>query len=191
MATPLSQFLQQTTADNIRSNNTYELECYSGYTDIDNVLKTTVMYAKSTSMPSRSVEYASVWFKGYECVNLVPTRVSMQTTHTISVYADINGTNRRCFLAWQNKVMNMDITGGSVFEGDRGVNEKASIRVRLFDKDNQTTAETIRFYNVVVTNVGEVSLQYDGGDVATFDVEFKSTYWELEDSKNGDFIGQK
>lgn len=77
MATPLSQFLQQTTADNIRSNNTYELECYSGYTDIDNVLKTTVMYAKSTSMPSRSVEYASVWFKGYECVNLVPTRVSM------------------------------------------------------------------------------------------------------------------
>lgn len=107
------------------------------------------------------------------------------------MYADINGTNRRCFLAWQNKVMNMDITGGSVFEGDRGVNEKASIRVRLFDKDNQTTAETIRFYNVVVTNVGEVSLQYDGGDVATFDVEFKSTYWELEDSKNGDFIGQK
>lgn len=100
MATPLSQFLQQTTADNIRSNNTYELECYSGYTDIDNVLKTTVMYAKSIAMPSRTVEYASVWFKGYECVNLVPTRVSMETTHTISVYADINGTNRRCFLAW-------------------------------------------------------------------------------------------
>ena len=191
MATSLETFLQQTNADNIRANNTYELECYSGYDDIDQVLKTTTMYAKNITMPGRSVEYASVWYKGYECVNLVPTRVNMENDHSMTVYADINGTNRRCFLAWQNKVMNMDIVGGSLFEGDRGVNEKSTIRIRLFDKDNQTVSETMRFYNVTITNVGPITLQYDGGDTASFDVQFKSTFWQLEDSKNGDFIGQR
>ena len=191
MATPLAAFLQQTNADNIRANNTYEIEAFSGYNDIDSILKGVIMYAKNVTMPGRNVEYASVWYKGFECVNLVPTRVSMETDHSMTVYADINGTNRRCFLAWQNKVMNMDIEGGSFFQGDRGVNEKSTIRIRLFDKDNETTAETMRFYNVTITSVGPVTLQYDGGDVATFDVGFKSTFWQLEDSKNGDFIGQK
>lgn len=191
MATSLATFLQVATADNIRANNTYELECSSGYSDIDGVLDTVRLFAKNITMPGRSVDYASVWWKGYECVNLVPTRVSMETEHTMTVYADINGTNRRCFLAWQNKVMNMDIEGGSLFEGDRGVNAKSTIRIRLFDKDNQTTAETMRFYNVTITSVGPISLQYDGGDVATFDVQFRSTFWQLEDSKNGDFVGQK
>lgn len=177
MATPLSKFLQTATADNIRANNTYEIECFSGYSDIDGVLDTVRLFAKNITMPGRNVEYASVWWKGFECVNLVPTRVSMETDHSMTVYADINGTNRRCFLAWQNKVMNMDIEGGSLFEGDRGVNEKSTIRIRLFDKDNDTVAETMRFYNVTITSVGPVSLQYDGGDVATFDVGFRSTFW--------------
>lgn len=191
MATPLSKFLQMATADNIRANNTYEIECFSGYSDIDGVLDTVRLFAKNITMPGRNVEYASIWWKGFECTNLVPTRVSMETDHSMTVYADINGTNRRCFLAWQNKVMNMDIEGGSLFEGDRGVNEKSTIRIRLFDKDNETTAETMRFYNVTITSVGPVTLQYDGGDVASFDVGFRSTFWQLEDSKNGDFIGQK
>lgn len=191
MATSLATFLQQTTADNIRANNTYEIEAFSGYNDIDAVLKNVIMYAKNVTMPGRTIEYASVWFKGFEAVNLVPVRTTFENDHSMTVYADINGTNRRCFLAWQNKVMNMDIEGGSLFEGDRGVNEKSTIRIRLFDKDNETVAETMRFYNVTITNVGPISLQYDGGDVATFDVQFKSTFWQLEESKNGDFIGQK
>nr|DAH73916.1 MAG TPA: ApaG protein [Caudoviricetes sp.] len=49
----------------------------------------------------------------------------------------------------------------------------------------------MRFYNVTITNVGPITLQYDGGDTCVFDVQFKSTFWQLEDSKNGDFIGQK
>ena len=67
---------------------------------------------------------------------------------TMQVIADINGEHRRLFLRWMNYVMNADISGGSVFEGNRGVNEKSTIRIRLFDKYNKDVVETYRFYNV-------------------------------------------
>ena len=87
--------------------------------------------------------------------------------------------------------MNPDISGGSVFEGDRSINEKSIVRINLLDKFNKTPVETYKFYNVRVTNVGPISLTYEGGDVATFDVTFKSTYWEIETAKNGALLTQK
>ena len=52
--------------------------------------------------------------------------------------------------------MNADIAGGSLFEGNRGVNEKSIIRIRLFDKMNNDIVETYRFFNVAITNVGSI-----------------------------------
>lgn len=52
---------------------------------------------------------------------LVPTYITMEQEHTMTVLDDVNGTNRRLFLAWQGKVMNPDIAGGSLFEGNRGM----------------------------------------------------------------------
>lgn len=130
-------------------------------------------------------------FKGYEIPNLVPTRMTMGNEHTMSVLADIDGTNRRAFLRWMNHVMNADLAGGSLFEGDRGVNEKSIVRIRLFAKDNKTVTETYKFYNVAITSVGNISLDYNGGDVAKFEVGFKSSWWELEEAKDGAFTDQK
>ena len=130
-------------------------------------------------------------FKGYEVPNLVPTRLVMETEHTMTLIADIAGTHRRAFLRWMNHVMNSDIAGGSVFEGDRGVNEKSVIRIRLLDKFNKEVTETYRFYNVTITNVGGITLDYNGGDAAKFEVQFKSTYWSLENPKDGAFLDQK
>ena len=36
-----------------------------------------------------------------------------------------------------------------------------------------------------------MTLTYDGGDKATFDVVFKSTYWEIEKAENGALTSQK
>lgn len=96
---------------------------------------------------------------------------------SMSVLDDVNGSHRRAFLAWMNKVMNFDIEGGSVFEGDRGIKPESLVRLRLFDKDNQTVIQTYKFYNVAVKTVSDISLDYSGGDAAKFDVTFVCTYW--------------
>lgn len=129
MATALSEFLQQTTANTIRSNNTWEAMWVSGYQDVDAVLKHAVMYGKNFDLPGRTVEYAGVSYKGVTFPNIVPTHMSFETEHTVTITADVNGQYRRAFLAWMGKVMNPDIEGGSVLEGDRGVNDKASVRI--------------------------------------------------------------
>lgn len=131
------------------------------------------------------MNYANVSYKGYEMTNLVPTNIDMTKEFQMDVIEDVNGTHRRAFLAWMNHVMNFDISGGSVFEGDRGVNSNATLRIRLFDKDNQTVIQTYKMYNVCIGNVGTTSLDYNGGDTAKFQVTFKCTYWELEDNKKG------
>ena len=114
------------------------------------------MFGQNITIPERSVEYSPVSFKGYEVPNLVPNRMVMQNDHTMSVLADINGEHRRLFLRWMNHVMNADIEGGSLFEGYRGVNEKSTIRIRLFDKYNKDVVETYKFWNVAIKSVGSI-----------------------------------
>lgn len=149
------------------------------------------MFGSNASLPNRSIEYASLHYKGYECVGLVPIRMVMGNEVTMNIKADVNGEFRRAFLAWQNSVMNADIEGGSVFEGDRGVNEKSIIRIQLFDKDNKTVCETYKFYNVRIKDVGAIELTYEGGEAAGFAVVFSCTYWTIESAKNGALTNQK
>lgn len=191
MAKSISEFLQQATSSTIRSNNQYEVIATSGISDVDLVLKDAVMFGSNMTLPNREIEYASLHFKGYECANTVPIRMIMGNEVTMNIKCDVNGEYRRAFLAWQNSVMNADIEGGSVFEGDRGINEKSLIRVQLFDKNNETVCETYKFYNVRIKSVGEVSLTYEGGEVAAFDVTFGCTYWNIEEAKNGALTNQK
>lgn len=96
-----------------------------------------MLYGQSATIPKRSVNYAAVSYKGYEVPNLVPTNIDMTKEFSFEVLDDVDGQNRRAFMMWMNHVVNFDIEGGSVFEGDRGVNTKSIIRLRLFDKDNK------------------------------------------------------
>lgn len=191
MAHSLQEFLNQTDSNTIRANTQWEMEATSGYSDIDNVLTATVLYCQNFNLPNRTLEFANVSYKGAEFTNLVPTTMKWETDHTVTVIADVNGENRRAFLAWQGKVINPDISGGSKFEGERSINSQSTIRIRMLDKDNETICETYKFFNVKIQTVGPMTLTYDGGDKATFEVTFRSTYWEIENSKNGALIGQK
>lgn len=191
MAHSLNEFLNATNANTIRANTQWELEAVSGYKEIDDVLTTATMYCQNFDLPNRTLEFANVSYKGAEFTNLVPTTMKWETDHTVTVIADVNGQNRRAFLAWQGKVINPDILGGSKFEGDRGINEQSKIRIRLLDKDNDTVVETYMFYNVKIQQVGPLTLTYDGGDKATFTVVFRSTLWNIENSEKGALIGQK
>ena len=187
MAESLQNFLNAATQDTIRATNQFELFVTSGYSDVDAVLKKVTLFGKGLTLPSRTIEYGSVSFKGYEMQNMVPLRVTMEQDHTISIYAETSGETRRAFLQWQHNIMNSAISDGAMFEGDRGVNDKSVIRLHLFDKDNQTVIEVYKFYNVKIAQVGGFELTNEGGEVARFDVTFKSTYWEIERADSGAF----
>ena len=189
MAHSLQEFLTAASADTIRSTNQFQISITTGYSDLDAEVENILLYGQSFQVPSRQVEYADVSFKGYS-MPLVPTRMTMTQDHSITVLDDVNGTNRRFFLAWQAKTMNPDISGGSVFEGDRGVKDSV-IRLELFDKDNKTVIQTYKFFGVNVKDVGTTDFSYEGGGTATFAVSFNSIYWELEESKKGSFTEQK
>lgn len=191
MAKALEEFLNVANSNTIRCTNQFEVFCTSGYSEIDKVLENATIYGQTFTVPQRGIEYASVSFKGYEMTNIVPTKMTMENEHTMTVLDDVNGELRRAFLAWQGKVMNPDIEGGSYFEGDRGINQQSVIRLHLFDKDNATVIQIYKFFNIRVTNVGSISLTYEGGDASKFDVTFKSTYWTLEESKNGALTDQR
>ena len=191
MARSLQEFLNAATSDTIRCTNQFELEYVSGIPEVDALMEDVIIFGQGFTIPSRSVEYAPVSFKGYEVPNLVPTRIEMDKEVTMNVLEDVNGTNRRVFEAVMNHVMNFDIEGGSVFEGDRGVNPNSILRLKLFDKDNKTVIQTYKFYNVHVKQVGQTGLDYNGGDAAKFDVTFTCSYWMLEDNKKGGLTSLK
>lgn len=136
MAHSLQEFLNAANADTIRCTNQFQITITTGYSDIDAQMENTLLYGQSFTIPQRSNEYAEVSFKGYS-MPLVPTRMTMDQEHSMTVLDDVNGTNRRLFLAWLGKVINPAIDDGSLFEGNRGVSESV-IRLELFDKDNKT-----------------------------------------------------
>ena len=189
MAHSLQEFLNAANADTIRCTNQFQIMITTGYSDIDAQMENTLLYGQSFTVPQRTTEFATVAFKGYE-MPLVPTKITMDQEHTMTVLDDVNGTNRRLFLAWMAKVMNPAIDDGSLFEGNRGVSQSV-IRLELFDKDNKTVIQTYKFQGVQVKSVGNTSLTYEGGDKSTFEVGFNSLYWQCENHANGAFTDQK
>ena len=143
MAHSLEEFLAKANSDTIRCTNQFQINITTGYDDIDSYMQETLLYGQSFSIPTRSNEYAEVSFKGYS-MPLVPTRLTMEQEHTMTVLDDVNGSNRRLFYAWLGKVINPAISDGSLFEGNRGVSESI-IRLELFDKDNKTIIQTYKF----------------------------------------------
>ena len=188
MAHSLAEFLNAANADTIRCTNQFQISITTGYGDLDSQMENTLLYGQSFAIPQRQNEYATVAFKGYE-MPLVPTKMTMDQEHSMTVLDDVNGTNRRLFLAWMGKVINPAIEDGSLFEGDRGVSQSV-IRLELFDKDNATVIQTYKFFGVQVKSVGNTELTYEGGDKSTFSVGFSSLYWQCESTK-GSFTEQK
>lgn len=191
MAIAINQFFDAITHNTIRNTNSFEMYATSGYNDIDQVLEGVTMFGKGFEIPSRDIEYAPVSFKGYEVGNAVPTRLVMGNEHTVTINADFAGNLRRAFLAWQGRVIDPAISLGSVLSGDRRVNNKSCIRIHLLDWNMSDVAEVYKMLNVKIKTVGPLNVTNEGGEVATFDVTFNSSYWEIEHASRGAFIDQK
>ena len=109
MAVALQNFIQKMSSDQLRTTNMFEMSITTGYADVDKVFEGITMYVEGFAAPERTQNYAEASFKGYPCP--VPTTLTMQQDHEITVRADTNGEIRRGFLAWAAKVADPDIEG--------------------------------------------------------------------------------
>lgn len=188
MARPLIDFLTKLQNKAVRTTNMWELEITTGYKDVDDKLKDVTLWASGFNAPKRSQKFADVHFKGYK-LN-VPTNIDMDQEHSMDVRCDVNGDIRRVFLKWQNYITNMNIAQGSTFGGEKRISKTATIRLKMLGMDMSTVVETIKLYGCGIEDVGEMVFKQEGADVTSFQVKFKSQYWETE-STVGDFPEQK
>lgn len=196
----LNNFMEALNNNNVRTQNLFEMRVYvptaadgivlpSWITrdDLNNYLSGKfTFYGQGFQLPGRSFEYANVGFKGFTVP--VPTVMKMTQEHTVTINADINGNMRRAFLAWQAITMNPTIASGEgYFEGNRHLKNSGKIQILLLDPiygnpDNIVDVYTL--YGITISDVGTMTFSNTGSDIATFDVTFKSQYWQYGPSDN-------
>lgn len=192
MAESLLNFLGKMSTNQLRTSNLFELEVSTGYPEIDEVLKPITMYGENFTLPNRTQNFADVGFKGYNVP--VPTTMAMEQDHTMTVRADSDGEIRRAFLAWAAKVSDPAISDGSIFAGDRRINTAGIIRIKLLStEDASSVSEVYKLIGVKISSIGGYSVSNSEANVSTFDVQFRSIYWEIEDGTvaKGSFASQK
>ena len=169
--------------DQVRTQHMYEIDLFSGIPSIDATLTRMQVYGNGFSLPDRTVNFEELQYRAYKIP--IPTNMDMGQDHDITLYADVRGDLRRACLDWQAACLDPDITGGSYFESNRrptrlgpGDGQTPSITVKLLAPDFQTPVETTVIYGTRVTKVGGLELSNTGAGISTFQVSFKSVYWE-------------
>lgn len=194
----LYNFMTTLNGNNVRSNNLFEMRVF-----IPDDLKykagkqgnyltrflnpNFTFYGQGFEIPGRNITYQDVGFKGFTVP--VPTVIKMDQEHTVKINCDIKGEMRRAFLLWQALTINPQINSdGGYFEGNRLLNGSSMIKIYLldptYDKRDKIT-EVYTIFGVTVEKVGSISVSNTEANIATFDVTFKSQYWQYGDSNDG------
>jgi len=191
MAESLYKFMNALNQNNVRTQNLFEMRVFipNALTDKRGITGTALtkylnpnftFYGTGFELPARTLQYADVGFKGFTVP--VPTVMKMTQEHSVTINADINGEMRRAFLAWQALTMNPQIDdNGGYFEGNRHLADSSKIRISLLDPiygEPGHVIETYTLFGVTVQEVGTMTFSNTASDVATFNVTFKSQYWQ-------------
>ena len=187
----LYQFMNQLNANPVRTQNLFEMRVFipldlrddkgtNGSLLTKYLNPNFTYYGKGFELPSRTIQYADVGFKGFTVP--VPTVIKMSQEHSVTINADVNGDMRRAFLAWQALTINPQINDdGGYFEGNRRLRDSSMIKIGLLDPqygDIHRVMEVYTLYGITIQEVGTMSFSNDEAGVATFQVTFKSQYWQ-------------
>ena len=179
----LSQAIDIYNQNQPRVQTMYELDIYTGFDYLDSILKTTQVLCKGFILPDRTQNFEDINYRAYKIP--IPTNLEMGQDHNMTFVADVRGDIRRAMLDWQAATTNPNITGGSYFQANRrptrlgpGDGAQPSIVVKLLAPDMQTPVEQCLIYGTKVQKVGGLELSNDNASIATFQVDFKSVYWE-------------
>ena len=146
------------------------------------------IYGQGFELPERTNETADVQYRAYPIP--VPTTLKMGQDHNITLNCDVHQKLRRGFLNWQARAIDPRISlQQTSFAADRrptaGVGA-SGLRLFLLAPDMMTSEMVVRIYGVRVTSVGTLGLSNTDGGVATFQVGFKSVYWEIDTRVDSD-----
>ena len=149
---------------------------------VEEELKYMQIYGQGFELPERTNETADVTYRGYPIP--VPTVMKMGQDHNIQLNCDVHQKLRRGFLNWQARAIDPRISKQQTsFAADRrptaGVGG-SGLRLFLLAPDMETYEMIVRIYGVRVTSVGSLALSNTDGGIATFQVGFKSVYWEMD-----------
>jgi hypothetical protein len=190
----LYNFMTQMNANPVRTQNLFEMRVFvpvemnaAGiYRGLDGNSLTRYLnpnftyYGTGFELPARTLQYADVGFKGFTVP--VPTVMRMDQEHTVTINSDINGDMRRAFLGWQALTMNPQIdAAGGYFEGARRLENSGKLFITLLDPVYGTpnqAIETYTIYGVTIESVGTMTLSNTESGIATFQVKFRSQYWQ-------------
>lgn len=196
MAESLYKFMNALNKNNVRTQNLFEMKVFipqnlrnatgdNGHILTDFFNPNMTFYGQNFSLPGRTINSVPVGFKGFTVP--VPTTMSMDQQHTVTMNADINGDLRRAFLAWQACTMNPQIDkNGGYFEGNRHLDNTSKIYIALIDptfEDSHSVQDIYEIDGVFISNVGAMNFSNTESGLATFDVQFTSQYWQVLNTK--------
>lgn len=134
------------------------------------VLQDLATYAKSVSIPQSAVETIVINHKATRTAHA--GRDSAGHTVSLTFWDDEAGTIHKYLNGWMQWIMNAD-DGTSV---PRNL-YSAQMKILLKDSKDSAVTQTITLSNIFPTEVGDISLNYDGSDAieisATFNFDKK------------------
>ena len=178
MISPISGFLNTVLTNDPRTTNMWSLELHSGIDVVDKQFEDLTLYADGFKLPSRTIKYSNMYFKGVTIP--VPTNPEFDNTTSFNMWADIGGKAHAALRTWQDMVIDMDFQGGSYVGGTRQLNASSTLRLNLLDKDMQTTIETVTLIGVTVEKVGSMNFVQNSGEICKFEVSFKYAWPSFE-----------
>ncbi len=179
----LSEALGQYNVDQVMTTNMWYIQIFNLPAEEEKVIKKAQIYGKGFTVPSRTNSFENVMYRGYE----IPTPINLQMNHqhSMDIICDVGGWLRNAFLRWQARALDPRIfEQRTSFAADRrplAGPGKATIRMNLLAPDMVTTITKVDLYGVRVESVGDITMTNDAGAVATFQVQFQSVFWEIQD----------
>lgn len=149
-------------------------------------LKQMQIYGTNFTVPARTNDFADVSYRGYNIPT--PTVLKMDQDHSVTINCDVHHQLRRGFLDWQACAIDPAIkTQKTSFASDRrptaGVGT-GQLQLNLLAPDYETVEMIVTMNGVRVQNVGPITLSNSDGGIATFEVGFKSVFWNMEYPKD-------
>lgn len=173
---PASDFFSTLQSEGLRLVHQYQVRFQIAEIEatIANKLNYLTMFAQGLDLPSRTQNYAEVYYLGYPFQQA--TNMTWSNEITMTLNCDAFNELRNAMLFWQGIITNPAILGGAKGDGLKTATQSQMI-IDLYDQTMNTVVETYTLYGVAPANVGEMSLSNNGDAVATFPASFKYQFF--------------
>lgn len=131
-------------------------------------------HAQSSSIPSTSMENIPTKFLGIEW--RIPGSVTFESPWNVTIREAADMSLHSAFTKWRKEVADLKLGGG----GDKRI-PTTTARVTLLDDKLENALATYVLVGVYPQSIGEISLDYEGNEISTFDAALEYQYFYNED----------